>query len=194
MPVSVPRNNSVSEADSEGSMALRGRVLMGIIYGLISLASMHEMADELDLSEHCFQQASDLAFRSFGEFWSEGWNVRECFRIFLNWTEFEYRHQRYDKALYVLDRWESWYKTCSDYTSVDGSPSLSSKETGMLSILALRAFVHKKLGNLDQAAIDHQGIQKLLAGMQDQQPQIESLRSFLSKVDESIKLDANPSL
>jgi len=143
MPVSVPRNNSVSEADSEGSMALRGRVLMGIIYGLISLARMHEMADELDLSEHCFQQASDLAFRSFGEFWSEGWNVRECFRIFLNWTEFEYRHQRYDKALYVLDRWESWYKTCSDYTSVDGSPSLSSKETGMLSILALRAFVHK---------------------------------------------------
>lgn len=30
------------------------------IYGLISLASMHEMADELDLVDHCFQQASDF--------------------------------------------------------------------------------------------------------------------------------------
>jgi hypothetical protein len=162
------------------------------IYGLISLACMDENEGDLESSARSFQQASDLADLYFGPFWSEGWPVREYFHIFLPWTRFEIRYQRYEKALDVLNRWEAWYKACFEYTSVDGSPCLNSKESGMLTILALRVFVNRKLNNFDMVAIDNQKIRQLLLTMEDQQPNVESLKSFLLTIDNNITLEPLP--
>ncbi|MFM8572437.1 MAG: protein kinase domain-containing protein [Pirellula sp.] len=159
------------------------------IYGLLSLANIDENEADLESSERSFQQASNLADLYFAPFWSEGWPVRECFHIFLPWTRFEIRYQRYEKALDVLDRWEAWYKACFEYTSVDGSPCLNSKESGMLTIFALRAFVNQKLNNMELVAIDNQRIRQLVLTMQDQQLDVDSLKSFLRTIDNDISLE-----
>jgi serine/threonine protein kinase len=159
------------------------------IYGMLSLADLHEKSGEIETSEHFFQSASDLAERCFEKFWSEGWPVRESFHVFRYWALFELRQGRNKEALAVIDRWETWYETCHQYVSVDGSPFLSSKESGRLTILCLKVLANRKLGETVLTLPYTARIRNMLHDMHEQQHQIESLRSFFQSIDGNFDLN-----